>query len=145
MGKRTKKVFIIGLMAIFLGCCNKPLLLLTIGEKTLAKVKYINKEYLIVSRSRMNYPVVEFYTSDSCRIIFEGGIDAEKIVYVGQKVEVLYLSFYPGFAEIYSFTSLFSGCIMKLMICLFLWVGFLTSFKYLLDKKKKDDSEDEFY
>ncbi len=137
MGNRTKKAFIIGILFILFASGYKPILLLTFGEETDGLVIDIIKSRSSKRgfSSSVRYPIVLFNLKNHQKIIFEGGIDVDRKIHVGQNKKILFLPVYPQLAEINSFHCLFDGFLIKVIISLLVWVAFMTSFNDLFDKK----------
>jgi len=129
---RTKKIIRIGIFVIIFICLLNPLSYLILGKKTTGKVVGFHERHT-AGRYAGTYTsaIIEFQT-DSFKVTFTG---EENLSFnIGDSVKVIYYSFAPEKAKIFSISGLFTRSFLELAICLFIWFAFQSSFNTIFDK-----------
>src|SRR5262245_49382517 len=124
MGKRTSLVFRLGIIIIVLFFAHPQILLLLYGKEADGKVIDLKKSYGVrgrYGRRVHNYPVVEFKTADNQTRVCMMSEDINTEVDRGNKVKVLYLTFYPYSVKIKSLLSFLDGSLAVMGIVLLVW------------------------
>jgi hypothetical protein len=129
---RTKKIFRIGIFVIIFICLLNPLSYLILGKRTTGKVVGFHERHTGGRYAgTFTSAVIEFQT-DSLKFTFAG---EENVNFnYGDTVKVIYYSFAPEKAKIFSILGLFTRSLIELAICLFVWFAFRSSFNTIFDK-----------
>jgi hypothetical protein len=135
MGRKTKRVYYLGIVFIILLTGYKPFLLSSFGKVTEGKVIGIAKIPISTSGGlALEYPVVE-YPDNNQWITFHGGVDLDEQARIGQTVKVIYFPEIPKLAEVKKFNNLYGEFIIIGALCLILWFALMTSFNDIFDRK----------
>lgn len=129
---KTKKIYHTGIFVILFICLVTPLSYLIIGKHATGKIIGLDVQYWgRRSGSVRIIPEIEFQAK-GIKTIFKG--EECPTCHYGASIPVVYLSFAPDNAKIFSFGGLFGRRLIELSICLLIWIAFFSSFKTIFDK-----------
>ncbi len=140
---KTRKIYHNGIFVIIFISLLSPLSYLIIGKHTIGKITGLEFQHSHSPRTGRGteiHPEIEFM-ANGVKTTFKG--DECPTCHYGASIRVVYLSFAPENAKIFSFSGLFGRRLIELGACLLIWIAFFSSFKTIFDKpgifsKQKD-------
>lgn len=126
---RTKRIYRIGIIIIFIGSFIKPLSLLLLGKKNSAQI-VSSEPFLNSGGIYFSQVLVYVDGSNTYSITVQNKNDLK----IGQKVTIIYYKSSPQEAKLLIFSKLFLWPIIDFATSQFIWWAFLSSFTNIFDK-----------
>ncbi len=130
-----KRVYNIGIIFIFFAILLTPMSYIVIGRIEKGRVIDNVFEYSGISiLPSSTYPQVQFeFQNKEYRILGE----ENQVFLVGEEVKVIFYSWKPQEAKVYSFWGLFIDSIIQLPIGLLIWWAFFKSYPKMFNSSNK--------